>query len=607
MSSLSLPAAFVGCGAGLGALATLWFQRASACASCSVRSPRNGGPANAVVERRDSTILAGGSSSNADSEFLNGIVRILWPRINKHLKTLVEENIVKAIDAALPSEVHGSIKIAKLSIGASTPHFGGIGVRLTNDEAIVMDLGIDLTSDLDVQIKAFQIPLGIRAFSFHGTLTVVLWPPACKPPFFGGFQVYFVNPPDISIDFQGAMQVANSKMIYRAIHDAIMKAIMNAMVIPARIAQDLSDDDDIGMNELKYPEPIGVLRLLMRSARDLPGGDLNLDGTRTSDPYVIVELGQCSWRSKTVHKTTNPRWEHGNVADFLVYDEQQCVNFKVYDEDEYSQDDLLGHARGIHVAELVPGVVDEPLPLEADGDCISNLGSSPRVPAGSLTISSRWFHLSDVVPVAGISPGVAKGPSQLVLKAKIEDIVGQFPAHAPAPFFVRLCVFGGSEDLSATSSASHAQKSKATVTDGVRRICLNLVQQQMQLDEVASITGLTCEQVDEIVRFNSNPDKVLELGKRTNPMFRQTVRLLLPWTADMMYKARVSVEIIDGKRKLVGKCLFDGKGASSEMPLQSIAAQEFKGPFPISQLSPPVSLQCSLSVRWLHVEPAPPV
>merc|ERR1712194_601750 len=96
-------------------------------------------------------------------------------------------------------------------------------------------------------------------------------------------------------------------------------------------------------------------------------------------------------------------------TDFLVFDREQEMKVTVFDEDLLSADDLLGAASDL-IAERFIGrhaPVDETLPLKFEGE-----------PAGDLTISTRWFHLTRDVPVTGISQAVAHGPSQLVLRPR---------------------------------------------------------------------------------------------------------------------------------------------------------------------------------------------
>jgi len=534
----------------------------------------------------DLTLLTAKRGVDKETSWLNQLVEIIWPRINRYIKTLLEERVKPAIDQALPSTMRGSVVVERLSIGKSTPRFGHMHVKSRSDEAIIMDLKVDITSDLDIELKAMHIPLGISAFTFHGVLTVCLRPPIFRPPFFGGIEVYFVNPPDLGIVFTGAATVAGWSTIKGAIHDVLMTQVANTMVVPARIAMDLVDDDEFDDAELKYPEPVGVLRFLLKSGRGLRAADIGWTSS-SSDPYVNVHIGQQSWRSSTVWSTLNPVWTHGNVADFLIYDLDQVAIIDVYDEDKLSQDDFLGRARirGFSKLVLAKGaVVDEEFVVSDD----------QGAPQGSLSVSMRWFDLRKEAPSMGISPAVARGPSQLVLRAKLEDIHGRLPTTAAAPFFVRLTVAkGGCPDIVQTTAASHAVPIKAASTE-MRHVIQKLADRdKVTMHDISEITGLTEHEVQKALGQEISPSQkklIQENAQRTNPCFRQTLRILLPWTSEMMNNAVVRLEVLDNRQRSV----LD----RFEAPLASVAWKESLGPFP---LAPDVALCGSLCTRWLGV------
>ncbi|CAE7483301.1 CAR3 [Symbiodinium natans] len=155
-------------------------------------------------------------------------------------------------------------------------------------------------------------------------------------------------------------------------------------------------DDDTDQADLSFPPPIGILRILVRRGVDLVASDFGLHPS--SDPFVVIEVGQQRWQSSVVEKSLNPVWEHGNVQDFLVYDRSQKANILVYDKDTYSRDDLIGSVLGIDLQALMAA-------KPCDTDLALGLKGGP---AGTLQISSRWFELSPVAPLAGIPPAVAR-------------------------------------------------------------------------------------------------------------------------------------------------------------------------------------------------------
>lgn len=578
MPGFCLPVTCCGCGAGLGAAAAAWLQPVPYAVSTNGLG-RSAASREAKQKKRDANTV------DRDCEWLNDLLIILWPRINKYLKNLVEEKILPAVNQALPHTMRGSIKVEKLSMGESTPRFSSFDVILREDQAIVLDLQVDVVSDLDIEIRALKVPVGIRAFNFHGALTVCLLPPAVQPPFFSGVEVYFVNPPELDIEFKGAAHIADFKGLRGVIHDTILKIISDQLVIPACISVDLfptEHTDDVG---LRWPEPLGVLRVQVRSATELRADDFSFNG-KTSDPYVAIALGLDSWRSKTLPKTTSPVWPQSgptSYADFLVYNKHQLITFKVFDEDLVSQDDLLGEVRGISVERLMTAkTVLHVFSLTCGGSAA----------AGSLTVSTRFYTLTKEAPVQAICPDVAAGPTHFVLTAKVEDGIG-FPVDGHTPFHVRISVTEGGKEYSASSGPSTGPERKVRASKELQHVCLELARRRLAAEEICAITGLVPQQVKFILSQDGDPDALRALAKRaaaTNPTFRQVLRLSLRWTPEMMHKAELTLEILDSRQRPVGKPF--------RIKVEAVASQEQRGPFDVGAGA---MLSGSLSVKWLQL------
>ena len=63
----------------------------------------------------------------------------------------------------------------------------------------------------------------------------------------------------------------------------------------------------------------------------------------TSDPYVKFKIGnRCIFRSRTIHKNLNPRWEEKFVLP--IDDPFRTVRLSVFDYDRGMNDDPMGSA-----------------------------------------------------------------------------------------------------------------------------------------------------------------------------------------------------------------------------------------------------------------------
>jgi len=480
------------------------------------------------------------------------------------------------------------VKFPVVSIGEATPKFRDIKILQRDDKAIVIQVHVDIHCLLDIQIKAMRVPVGIKQFVFRGELTAVLRPEVKEPPFFGGVEIYFVDPPTIDFDFTGVADVADWKVIKNVLFSVLMKQINDMMTIPSRMIVDLLPDDEVGEADLKFPEPLGVLRVLLKSGENLRAADISITGHRTSDPYVEIDLGQDRWKSKVVKKTCSPKWEHGNVHDFLIFDREQRASFLVYDEDRMSRDDLLGGAVGVSMKHFAKGggVIQKTLDLMSGDD---------QQHAGTLSIETRYFGLSNHVPVDGISPAVARGPAQLMLAAKILHAV-KLPANGLPPYTVRVVV--GNEHEDQTKPSVPPKLAGKAADKELGEICKQLFKRNMSKQEISEVTGLMTDTLNLVLKDTSAECKhAAEAKKMTdaavNPMFDHVLRILLPWTEGMT-KAPVAVELHDKKGRLVGKpCIVN--------------LSEIVGPGEISYVEKPFEvlpgskLFFSLRTQWLTV------
>jgi len=110
---------------------------------------------------------------------------------------------------------------------------------------------------------------GVRHLVLCGTLSIVLRP-SSQPPFFGGLEVFFLNTPKLNLDFTGLAKVADFPGVSSVIRSTIMDVVNQSMVLPARIMYDVEDPDAQGIADQQFLEPLGILRITVRSAQNLP-------------------------------------------------------------------------------------------------------------------------------------------------------------------------------------------------------------------------------------------------------------------------------------------------------------------------------------------------
>jgi len=515
-------------------------------------------------EERDRFVSAGSIDALGAAHSipaLNELIMALWSRIETHVQNMIHNDIEPSINASLPGLMAkgGGVKFTKVSLGKSRPMLGPLSVDHNKETGdITLDMGVNVDIDLDVELTAMGIPVGITKFSLKGDLVILMKPPMAKPPFFGGLQVYFLNAPDIDIGFSGAARMANVPGLRGAVRGAIDSAVNGICVVPRRIAVDLNEDDEVDAVDLQYPEPLGVLGFQLWSGSNLVAADMNVFGKLTSsDPYVVASLGIQSWTSPHVSKNLNPTWGDGNglTTDFLVHDDYQTLSLKVFDYDFGTSDDLIGVAAKAEIHTLVESEKPQAVDL---------LKSNGEAGGGSLSISAHFFSLSSTrPPPMEVVPH--SRPSQAYLSVRLATIKG-LQEGAAYPFKVSAQVLGpdqngteskqgsflnrigiGSQKLEAKgqvfaeacSQASHAKQPKE-LAEAYQAIAINLAEKGSSEIDIADVLEVGVPEVkhflqhhkeehDDLAHAKERQAKELERLSVKQPRFDEVLQLLLPW------------------------------------------------------------------------------
>ena len=138
-------------------------------------------------------------------------------------------------------------------------------------------------------------------------------------------------------------------------------------------------------------------------------GLLALDTNNLSDPYTIVALGKRSFSTRVIRKTLDPVWdetfvfESSTIVDALE-DGSGYVHLRLFDWDQFSKDDFLGHA-------VLPLTHLENLFME-DAESLEK---------------RRLIHL----PLTGMRKGVEEEHGQVQICVWISPVVGYGLYFAP--------------------------------------------------------------------------------------------------------------------------------------------------------------------------------
>ncbi|XP_060517283.1 extended synaptotagmin-2-like [Cylas formicarius] len=264
------------------------------------------------------------------AEWLNEIITQLWPSLNcfvvKYCRGKIQTNIRKKVD---------SFRFEDLDFGNKPPKIDGVKVydKFVAKEAVIIDFEVFYDGDCDINFSVSGTQVGrIRDFQMGVDVRVVLKPILLKSPIIGGVQIFFLNLPDISFDLEGITGIPGLSYIVR---QKIEEIIYKKVVFPNNITKRFTKT--IEAAELKSIEPEGVLRVHVFEAKDLEKKDV----TGKSDPYVILNVGAQEFKTHIIKRDLNPKWDC--YCEFIVLDPlAQQLYFKLYDQDEFREDDFLG-------------------------------------------------------------------------------------------------------------------------------------------------------------------------------------------------------------------------------------------------------------------------
>eukprot|EP00927_Polykrikos_kofoidii_P069770 TRINITY_DN6538_c0_g1_i1.p1 TRINITY_DN6538_c0_g1~~TRINITY_DN6538_c0_g1_i1.p1 ORF type:complete len:573 (-),score=118.25 TRINITY_DN6538_c0_g1_i1:194-1912(-) len=512
----------VGCTGGIVATTCLWLHRTER--TSRRKLPKELAYLRGTAEKKE---------ESTDAEWLNVIIKELWPRIDVYVRDLVKTSI----EPSIASKLKGAFSFSEVKLGSSFPKFGPLLVNSDGQDRIEMEVGVDITTEMVIAMHVAGIPVGVKELVFRGVMSIVMQGKSTKPPFFPGVVMYFANAPQVDVTFTGLASLADHPSLKGVVRSAISGALGSRLVLPNRIAVDMDADDAVEAFEMARPVPAGVLTVKVQSGKGLLACDQPFFGSSpgTSDPYVIMEAAGGPFKTPTIKATLEPVWTKDNEYHVFVYSKSQTLSFTIYDED-WGEDDLMGEVQGVKVEQLMTQSGGKPVDMELT---VQN--------QGTLTISTLWLPLSRQGPSKELT-----GP-QLYLAVMLDHCTG-LPANGSPPYTVTVQV---TNDFAATTKPSFATEAKL-LSDEVQAACVKLSDKGMTFADIAEVLDITEQQARITVNKVKHPSKAQEALDRTSniratktPQFQDVVEMLLPWT-DSIGKAPVTINLKDKHHKLVG-------------------------------------------------------
>ncbi|XP_037945716.1 extended synaptotagmin-2 isoform X2 [Teleopsis dalmanni] len=313
-------------------------------------------------------------------EWVNKILKQVWPNANHYARTLVKETIEPNVAAALAYRKINGFRFDRIILGTIPPRIGGVKVYDKNVDRneIIMDLDLFYASDCDINFYISGVKGGIKDFQIHGWVRVVMKPLIRSMPLVGGLQIFFLNNPNIDFNLVGALDFMDMPGLSDLLRRIIVEQIGAVMVLPNKLAIAMSDE--VPATTLKMPQPEGVLRIHVVEAKNLMKKDIGVLGKGKSDPYALINVGAQEFKTQIIENNVNPKWDYWCEARIFV-ELGQNIEIFIYDKDETSDDEILGRAT-VEVANIVKrGVLDTWLTLE-------------DAKHGLLHIRVQWYSLT---------------------------------------------------------------------------------------------------------------------------------------------------------------------------------------------------------------------
>ncbi|GMH15750.1 hypothetical protein Nepgr_017591 [Nepenthes gracilis] len=89
--------------------------------------------------------------------------------------------------------------------------------------------------------------------------------------------------------------------------------------------------------QIHMAEPAGLLKVVVVQGKSLVVRDF-----RSSDPYVVVKIGNQIGKTKVINSCLNPVWNE--ELTFTLSSPVEVLNLEVFDKDRFKADDKMGHA-----------------------------------------------------------------------------------------------------------------------------------------------------------------------------------------------------------------------------------------------------------------------
>ncbi|CCG83493.1 Putative uncharacterized protein B5O22.140 [Taphrina deformans PYCC 5710] len=327
-------------------------------------------------------------------EWLNNIIRTIWPTINPELFGGPVDLLEDVMQKQVPKVVH-TVKVSDLDIGSiplrvlSMRFLPDDGAPRGDEDAAGEYVNLEVafgyragSTDKSLKSKAKNIHMliwflvGLRNVlgipipiwvQVHGILgkarvRVQLLP---DPPFLKNGTISLLGMPKIELSTVPIstrfINVMYLPFVSQLVSFAV-KIVLKDLIAPRSYTMDVSKLM-VGDDVKKETASIGVLMIALHGATDVPRAD-HRPGRSKVDPYATVQYsryGKTHYSTRVIHQDYNPVWEETCFLPILpsAVKAGERIRINLWDSDRLTADDLLGRVE-IDLTTLVknPGVFE---------------------------------------------------------------------------------------------------------------------------------------------------------------------------------------------------------------------------------------------------------
>jgi len=342
--------------------------------------------------------------------WVNKLLVWLFPYGREALATQMPDVMEDMFREKMPPDAGVSLKVLKFDLGTTPPEFRDLKSYAYTPEGydgIAVDFKMDWKCDCDIEIEAsksvMKTKLIVKFFSVKAEVCLILSPLVDCLPMVGGAQAFMFSPPTVDWKFEGVGKFSDLPIVNSTIRSVVHEGFQKALVVPNRMfipAPEISlmggkvkmgaFDKDVAT--MRFPSPLALFELGVVEAKDLLAMDTNFIGSRTSDPFTIVRVGNDRNETPPIYKDLNPKWGDKGWMDFPIYDARQIISLEVWDKDEISSNDFIGRLNGVTIGGVLkkPGEWWDifPTSTEKEGN------NKEEKPAGKVRLEVKLYRLS---------------------------------------------------------------------------------------------------------------------------------------------------------------------------------------------------------------------